>query len=125
MEKLNGVYNKGVFWPDGIDCVINHVLSFQYIITSTFHAKERMRYYHLPLGCVTALLYGEPVEAYFENGRLWKIVVRLANRFNPEQDICGAIVFDGKYAHVLTVWLNNGQDNHYTIRKENYVQKIF
>ena len=124
-KKLDGLYNKGVYWPPQVQAVIDHVLSYSYVISPTNHATEKIAQLDLPPTCYKFLLLGEPIEATFENGRLIKIVFRITNTKNCFQDIYGAVRFninekDKNTASVITVWTNSNTDNHSTLKRENY-----
>lgn len=127
--KLNGVYNKGVYWPEGIDCVIDHIMSYHYSVIASRHVKERIAQYQLAPNCFKIALKGETVEAEFVNGKLVKIINRIHDKSDETRDICVAVRFDLNerttcYANVITLWLNNRDDNHCTIRVENYERGI-
>lgn len=124
-KKLDGLYNKGVYWPPQVQAVVDHVLSYSYAMSPTNHATEKITQLNLPTMCYKSLLFGDPIEATFENGRLVKIVFRIANTKNCFQDICGAVRFninekDKNTASVITVWTNSNTDNHSTLKRENY-----
>lgn len=124
----NGTYNKAVYWPDALSALVEDSLNFHYNVYATSHCKNRIQQYNLPQGCFTAMLYGEVVEAEYYNGNITKIVSRLPNRKNKNQDICAAIMLEcnnyGNKAKVNTIWLNERNDKHKTINKENYVEEF-
>ena len=125
-KKLDGLYNKGVYWPLQVQAVVDHVLSYSYAMSLTNHATEKIAQLDLPTLCYKSLLFGDPIEATFENGRLVKIVFRIANSKNCFQDICGAVRFnineekDKNTASVITIWTNSNTDNYSTLKRENY-----
>lgn len=124
MSKLNGLYSRQVFWPETIQAVLDHTMSYQYFIEKTRHAMERMNQLYLPSNLHKAVAYGEIIEAEFDNGKLIKIVTRLPHR-TREADICSAILVnpDDRFGilRVKTIWLNHHNDNHSTINKEAYI----
>lgn len=124
----NGTYNKAVYWPDTLNKLVEDVLDFRYNVYTTAHCKNRIQEYRLPQGCFTAMLYGEVVEAEYYNGNITKIITKLPNRKNQNQDICAAIMLEhnnyGHKAKVKTIWLNERNDKHNTINKENYVENF-
>lgn len=123
---LNGLYSKQVYWPEGIQAVLDHVLSNKYVIFNTIHASDKIFYLGLPDRIYKAMLYGEVIEAEFHKGKLTKIVTRLKDKRSDSIDICAAILINpvdtyGNVAKVKTVWINDRDDNHKTINKEMYV----
>lgn len=124
----NGTYNKAVYWPDALSALVEDNLNFHYNVYAAVHCKNRIQQYNLPQGCFTAMLYGEVVEAEYYNGNITKVVTRLPNRKNQNQDICAAIMLEcndyGNKAKVKTVWLNERDDKHKTINRENYVENF-
>ena len=124
----NGTYNKAVYWPGTFNMLVEDELNFRYNVYATTHCKNRIQEYRLPQGCFTAMLYGEVVEAEYYNGNITKIITRLPNRKNQNQDICAAIMLEhnnyGHKAKVKTIWLNERNDKHKTINRENYVEKF-
>ena len=124
----NGTYNKAVYWPDRLKELVKDALDFRYNIYATAHCKNRIQEYGLPQGCFTTMLYGEIVEAEYYNNNITKIVTRLPNRKNKNQDICAVIMLEhsvyGHKAKVKTIWLNERNDKHKTINKENYVENF-
>lgn len=123
--KLHGTYNKALYWPDGVDYVIDHVLGDEYAILASTHAKDRIREYNLPLLCYKSCLYGKIIEVTFVEGHLIKIVTRLHDRRATGQDICFAIIFkhgvNRPLALVKTVWCNDEDDDHATLDWRQYV----
>lgn len=125
-KKLDGLYNKEVYWPPQVQAVVDHVLSYSYVMSLTNHATEKIAQLDLPTTCYKSLLFGEPIEATFENGRLVKIVFRITNTKNCFEDICGAVRFNineeknKNFASIITVWTNSNTDNHSTLKRENY-----
>lgn len=124
----NGTYNKAVYWPEVLSDLVEATLYTQYTVCATVHCKNRIKSYGLPKGCFTAMLYGKVVEAEYHNGNITKIVTRLPNHKNTNQDICAVIMLEhncyGHKAKVKTIWLNERDDKHNTINKENYVEKF-
>lgn len=125
LRSLNGAFNKNVFWCDEVEYAVQYTLNKKYTIYPTRHYFKRISELHLPHNCYKAMLCGEVIEAEFELGSVIKIVTRLQNRKFPDKDICAAISLnaDGT-AVVRTVWVNNHNDEHSTIHKENYVQHL-
>jgi hypothetical protein len=123
--KLHGTYNRALYWPDGIDYVVDHVLGDEYAILASLHAKDRIKEKHLPEFVYKSCLYGEIVEATFTEGHLDKIVTRLHDRRDNHNDICFAIIFkhgvNRPLALVKTVWCNNEDDDHATLNWSQYV----
>lgn len=127
-ERLDGTFNKGVFWPAELDYLVAWTLRTRYLMRPTDHFIQRAQENRLPRGCYTAMLYGEVVEAVVSHGRVMKMVTRLPNRMRPGQDICAAIEFgtiaDQAIATAVTVWTNSSTDTHSTINKSKYVQNF-
>ncbi len=125
LRSLNGVFNKNVFWCDEVEYAVQYTLNKKYTIYPTRHYFKRISELHLPHNCYKAMLCGKVIEAKFELGSVIKIVTRLQNHKFPDKDICAAISLnaDGT-AVVRTVWVNNHNDEHSTIHKENYVQHL-
>ena len=123
--RLNGTFNKNVFWCDEVEYAVQCALRKKYTIIPTRHYFKRVSELHLPRNCYKAILHGEIIEAEFEFGSVIKIVTRLQNNKFPDKDTCAAIVLnaDGT-AVVRTVWVNHHNDKHSTIHKENYVQHL-
>lgn len=122
---MNGLYNKGVYFPKELEQSIIKLLACPYVVHLTAHGEEKIEKLHLPKGCYKAMLNGEVVEAEVENNNVTKIITRIQNRYNPKQDICGAIVFGKNWrgcnvATVKTIWTNAHDDDHKTIKVENY-----
>lgn len=122
---LNGTFNKNVFWCDEIEYAVQYALSKKYVVRPTRHYFNRVSELRLPRNCYKAMLHGEVIEAEFDFGSVTKVVVRLQNNKFPDKDTCAAIILnaDGT-AVVRTVWVNNHNDEHSTIHKENYVQHL-
>lgn len=125
LYSLNGTFNKNVFWCDEVEYAVQYALRKKYTIIPTRHYFKRVSELHLPRNCYKAMLHGEVIEAEFELGSVTKVVVRLQNNKFPNKDTCAAISLnvDGT-AVVHTVWVNNHNDEHSTIHKENYVQHL-
>ena len=121
MEKL---YNKGVFWSDKINEAVENKLNQKFLIFPTFHMQVKAHKLNISENCSKASLFGEVVEALFENDVLVKVITRLPNKFNKDEDLCFAVAFvddcDECFAQVRTVWINRHSDNHSTIHTENY-----
>lgn len=121
---IDGVYNKAVHWPVGLEMAIEDVMQVRYEIGYTKHYYERCEQWDVPWSCYKAALYGEIIEAEIQSGAIVKIVTRLPNNKQTDEDICFAIMLDGNKATVKTVWCNMNYDNHYTIKKSNYVNEV-
>lgn len=120
----DGVYNKAVYWPMNLEMAIEEKMMTKYEIVYTNHYLERCEQWDIPWSCYRASLYGEIIEAEIQNGMIIKIVTRLPNRKRPDEDICFAILLEYDIARVKTVWCNMNYDNHYTIKKSNYVNEV-
>lgn len=118
----NGIYNKAVYWPEELQTKIQKALNRKYKLGLTFHANTKIQKLKLPKNCYKVVLYGEVVEAEIQNGNLVKVITRLKrdNRF-VEQDICAAVAIYYPYATVKTVWINETNDKHKTLKIENYI----
>lgn len=122
---LNGTFNKNVFWCDEVEYAVQYALRKKYTVIPTRHYFKRVSELHLPRTCYKAMLHGEVIEAELDFGSVTKVIVRLQNNKFPNKDTCAAISLnvDGT-AVVHTVWVNNHNDEHSTIHKENYVQHL-
>lgn len=125
VHSLNGTFNKNVFWCDEIEYAVQYALRKKYTVIPTRHYFKRVSELHLPRTCYKAMLHGEVIEAELDFGNVTKVIVRLQNNKFPNKDTCAAISLnvDGT-AVVHTVWVNNHNDEHSTIHKENYVQHL-
>lgn len=123
--RLNGTFNKNVFWRDEIEYAVQYALRKKYTVIPTRHYFKRVSELRLPRTCYKAMLHGEVIEAELDFGSVTKVIVRLQNNKFPNKDTCAAISLnvDGT-AVVHTVWVNNHNDEHSTIHKENYVQHL-
>ncbi len=123
--RLNGTFNKNVFWCDEIEYAVQYALKKKYTVIPTRHYFNRVSELRLPRNCYKAMLHGEVIEAEFDFGNVTKVIVRLQNNKFPDKDTCAAIILnaDGT-AVVRTVWVNRHNDKHSTIHKENYVQHL-
>lgn len=120
----DGVYNKAIYWPMNLEMMIEEKMATRYEIAYTNHYSERCEQWDVPWSCYKAALYGEIIEAEIQNGVIVKIVTRLTNNKRPDEDICFAIMLEEDAARVKTVWVNMKYDNHYTIKKEKYVNGV-
>lgn len=122
MSKL---YNIGVYYPHDVEVMVENAMRKRYEIIATRHAKYKIAKLRLPNNCYKATLYGRIVEVEIEDGRVNKIITRLKNRYNSKEDLCAAILLgeDG-IAKVKTIWINQIDDSHKTIRMENYERGI-
>lgn len=118
-----GVYNKAVYWPIELEIKIQKIKSKPQRLIPTSHYKEKEAKLKLPNNCYKAALYGQIVEAEYNGTSVTKIITRLTNRYNHSQDICYAIAIGNDGLHIKTVWTNNKEDNHYTLKANNYIQK--
>lgn len=122
ISKLNGRYNKCVYWPQELDILLMATMSHRYVLQLSRHAEYKANQLGINPGVYKALLCGDIVEVEVCNGVIHKIIVRLLNKFNSKEHICGAIAFQADdVAFVKTLWLNNVDDMHSTIHVENYV----
>lgn len=125
LYSLNGTFNKNVFWRDEAEYAVQYALRKKYTVIPTQHYFKRVSELHLPRNCYKAMLYGEVIEAEFQLGSVVKIVTRLQNNKFPDKDTCAAISLNADGTAVVhTVWVNNHNDGHSTIHKENYVQHL-
>ena len=124
VHSLNGTFNKNVFC-DEVEYAVQYALRKKYTVIPTRHYFKRISELHLPRNCYKAMLHGEVIEAELDFGSVTKVIVRLQNNKFPNKDTCAAISLnvDGT-AVVHTVWVNNHNDEHSTIHKENYVQHL-
>lgn len=123
---MNGLYNKAVYWNTNIDTMVNQAMNKRYMIEPTFHMTQKVHSLHLPNRCYLAVLYGEVVEAEVVNNKVVKVITRITNRYNIHQDICAAVLLTtdelgNNIARVKTIWTNSHNDNHKTIKVENYI----
>lgn len=121
---IDGVYNKAVYWPLNLESVIDEIVRVKYKIEYTKHYSERCEQWDVPWSCYKAALYGEIIEVKIQNGVIVKVVTRLPNNKQPDEDIYFAIMLNGNVACVKTVWCNMNYDKHYTIKKENYANEV-
>lgn len=121
----SGTYNKAVYWTEELQSKIDKAMSVHYRVKPTAHSQEKAMWLDIPYGFYRAALFGEIVEVEYDSATdsISKIITRLSNRHNPAEDICAAIVLEGRQATVKTIWTNHGSDNHKTLRTENYVNE--
>lgn len=117
----SGIYNKAVYWPVELETRIAEIKSIRQFLSPTQHYKDKAAKLKLRDNCYKVALYGEVVEAEYDN-RITKIVTRIFNRYNRNQDLCCAIAIDDNELRVKTVWLNDRRDKHYTLNRKNYIQ---
>lgn len=119
------LYNVGVYYPHDVEVMVENAMEKRYEIIATRHAEYKIAKLRLPDNCYKAMLYGRIVEVEIEDGRVNKIITRLKNRYNSKEDLCAAILLgeDG-VAKVKTIWINQIDDSHKTIRIENYERGI-
>lgn len=117
----NGVYNKAVYWPDELATMLTLVKKNRWLMKPTGHYKEKASALRLPDNCYKVAMHGEIIEAEYDCG-LVKIVTRVPNRYCKNNDLCFAVLLRGVEARVKTVWLNNREDNHYTLQEDGYVK---
>lgn len=122
MSKL---YNIGVYYPHDVEVMVKKAMRKRYEIIATHHAEYKIAKLRLPDNCYKAMLYGRIVEVEIEDGKVYKIITRLRNRYDSKVDLCAAILLeeDG-IAKVKTIWINRIDDSHKTIRMENYERGI-
>ena len=123
--RLNGTFNKNVFWCDEVEYAVQYALRKKYTVIPTRHYFKRVSELHLPRTCYKAILHGEVIEAELDFGSVTKVIVRLQNNKFPNKDTCAAISLNADGTAVVhTVWVNNHNDEHSAIHKENYVQHL-
>lgn len=128
-HKLTGTFNKNVFWPDELRFIIEWTMAKRYHIEPTQHLFDRLHEYRLPTNCYKAMMYGEVIEVEVECGVVKKIVTRLPDRNHTNEDLCAAIKlskneFGTNIAKVITIWVNDRKDKHFTLKKEQYKQSL-
>lgn len=135
LSLADGLYNKAVYWPVELEIELKRVISMRYTIAPTNHYYDRCDFWRIPASVCKALIYGEVVEVQVENGQIVKLITRLPNHKNPDEDICGALWLGYNEppvytfpvpiypARVKTVWCNSAYDNHTTIDKTKYIQQ--
>lgn len=125
-KTLNGTYNVNVYWPFMLRYAIMCAKKEKFSLAPTRHYQDKAASLNLPDNCYKVALFGEVIEATFEQGKLVHIVTRIPNRYNKSVDLCFAvdINMNGKTnkGTVLTVWTNNSTDNHTTLNDVSYVQ---
>lgn len=114
---IKKIYNKGVFWNEEVNAMVTDVLSKRYIVIPTSHLHDKIRMKRLPFSCYKTALFGEVVECEVVNSEVTKIITRVNNRYNPQKDMCFAVLVQYPYAIIKTVWENNSDDKHETIRR--------
>lgn len=121
----SGTYNKAVYWTEELQSKIDKAMSVHYWVNPTDHYREKAMLLDIPFGFYKAALFGEIVEVEYDSTTdyISKIITRLSNRKNITEDICAAIVLEGRQARVKTIWINHSLDNHKTLRTENYVNE--
>ena len=127
----DGTYNVDVYWPAEIQEALDKKLSMCYYVEYTRHYCERAVYNRVPVGAYKVALYGRVVELEISHGIISKIITRFNDERKYGRSFCFAISFghvhkcrSGKLipsVRVKTVWVNNKNDNHYTLRKEKIV----
>ena len=126
MNSINGVFNKGAFWPEEVEAAVVALAARHCKISManiTSHCLDRCDEYDLDYRSIRNALEGEVVEAYFENGNLVKVVTRQTSVDRAGYDMCCAVKLTQRGAVVVTVWLNRQGDNHATLRTENYTTR--
>lgn len=128
-NKIDGLYSKQIYFPKEVEFSVQYALSKSFFVYPTTHYFDKAKQLGINSNTYKALLYGEIIEAEFVKGRLVKIITRINNRYNFDEDICGAIAFDYDsmsnhfVARVKTVWENRTSDKHDTIDESKYVHK--
>lgn len=127
MEKmvLNGIYNVAIYWPKEIQKAVRRALQLDYKMTATDHFQNRLTQYDISDVNWEDFINGEVVECEVKDGVVWKIITRTSStKFEGEHN-CAAIKLERGYgrpiARFITVWINRDNDNHRTIRRENYI----
>ena len=119
--NLDGVYNVGAYWPKEVENAVQHHFdTHKYLVQPSQHCYNRCDEYGIEYSSIASALMGEVIEAYFDNGRLWKVVTRQPSKDKKGSDICCAVKLQVYGALCVTVWLNNQSDRHDTLRYMNY-----
>lgn len=129
----DGIYNVDVYWPQEIKEALDKKLSMCYYIECTRHYCERAVYNRIPIGAYKLALYGKVVELEVSHGLISKIITRIDDSIKSGRSFCFAVSF-GKVHRcnsgalipavaIKTVWVNNIDDNHYTLKKERFVNE--
>lgn len=122
---LHGVYNKAVYWPPALELALMATLSHRYEVECTDHAREKAILLSIPMGFYKAVLFGEIVEAEVWHGRVSKVITRTHDKLNPSRCLCAAVLLEpDEIARVKTLWVNQTDDVHSTLREENYVKPL-
>ena len=121
----NGVYTKALYWPKEVQKLVRRALQLDYKVFPTEHLLDRLYEYDLPEDCWGDFINGEVVECEIRDRQVYKIVTRTPScKFEGEHN-CAAIVLETGYgrpkARIVTVWINFDDDNHSSIKTENYV----
>lgn len=121
----NGTYNINLFFPTELLIAIKLKLNKKYFIHYSKHYQYKCRQLRLPYGVCRTALYGDVTEAEVENGEIKKILTRVKSEQYKDY-LCFVVIFtknkhNKDVAFVKTVWINNYNDNHDTIKKEKYI----
>ena len=109
----NGLYHKDVYLPK-----INKV-NRDFKVEYTHHAIEAAyndRYEEIVLPETINLAKSEIIEIEVKNGEIVKILIR--TKYNSRYDLNLAII--PQNLKVKTVWLNDVNDDHKTLKVEKY-----
>lgn len=124
MKNINGKFNKAVFWPEEVEDIVKKDMGHPYSVKSTMHFAQRASELGLSLGCFKSSLFGDIIEAEIFDGKTEKIITRITDPTDNKIDLCFAIALNAGNASVKTVWVNKHNDNHATIRAENYTRSL-
>ena len=122
------LYHRNVNWDKEFDNKINEALDNNTYYVYSKHLKSNTDYKHnIDKSKLNTIIHKikhkhyKAFECEIVNNKLIKFAIRTS--YNYKKDI--SIVFMEKDNCILikTAWLNNKKDKHFTLKKENYLEK--
>ena len=131
MENVPKLYHREVAWNDYFDYCCRQLINKRDIVLSE-HAKGNFETRDIDKGYIFALLKynrkGEIFEVEKEGKYITKFVIRLPYDLKNDVSIVLRDVYDEEtkapYLLMVTVWLNNRNDNHCTLDASKYEKEI-
>lgn len=120
------LYHRKIKWNKNFDKSYNEMLSTKPYIQYSQHFSQRFKEKGFNLKLFEQALYsikyqhkGYLFEVGVENNIPYKFVVR--TKYDDSQDIVFVLKKINKSVLLVTAWLNENDDNHYTLDRSKYI----
>lgn len=117
----DGLYNIATEWSIDVINAVKHCRDIPYHVIPTYHFTQKCIELDLKPSVACVALKGRIVEVEIQSGKVVKLITRIRHRYKKGVDMVFAVGINSinQVATVKTVWLNNVNDNHYTLKFEN------